>query len=56
MANTNNPNIDTGTTGTPGTTTGSFSGDWQRDESWWRDNWRNRPYATADRAARLSDA
>jgi hypothetical protein len=49
MADTNRPNIETGTSGTSGTTRGTFSGDWNRDESWWRDNWRNRPYATADR-------
>ncbi len=28
---------------------GTFTGDWNRDQSWWRDNFRNRPYATADR-------
>ncbi|MEO8195055.1 MAG: hypothetical protein ABI681_14475 [Gemmatimonadales bacterium] len=32
-----------------GTITGTFSGDWSRDQRWWRDNFRNRPYATADR-------
>ena len=28
---------------------GSFSGDWNLDERWWRENFRNRPYVTADR-------
>jgi hypothetical protein len=31
------------------TPSGSFSGDWNRDRVWWRENFRNRPYAMADR-------
>ena len=31
------------------TSGGTFTGDWSRDQSWWRDNFRNRPYASADR-------
>jgi hypothetical protein len=34
---------------TPGTSTGMFTGDWTRDRSWWQDNFRNRPYVSADR-------
>ena len=30
------------------TGTGTVSGDWNRDREWWRDNFRNRPYARAD--------
>ncbi len=33
-----------------GRTSGTFTGDWNRDQSWWRDNFRDRPYATADRS------
>lgn len=38
-----NPDLET-------TPTGTFSGDWNRDRGWWRDNFRNRPYALADRS------
>jgi len=34
---------------TPGTSAGTFSGDWTRDRSWWQENFRNRPYVSADR-------
>jgi hypothetical protein len=30
----------------PGVT---FSGNWTRDQSWWRENFRDRPYVQADR-------
>jgi len=26
-----------------------FTGDWTRDQGWWRENFPNRPYVTADR-------
>ena len=39
----NRDNISTGTSGTSGT------GDWTTEDQYWRDNWSNRPYATADR-------
>jgi len=33
-----------------GRTSGAtFTGDWTRDQGWWRENFRNRPYVTADR-------
>ena len=37
--------------GLSGTTTGAgtVSGDWNLDQSWWRENFRDRPYVTADR-------
>jgi hypothetical protein len=28
---------------------GSISGDWNLDQQWWRENFRNRPYVTEDR-------
>ncbi|MBA3343260.1 MAG: hypothetical protein H0T48_15705 [Gemmatimonadaceae bacterium] len=28
---------------------GTFAPDWQSDESWWQENFRDRSYATADR-------
>jgi len=28
---------------------GAFTGDWTRDQDWWRDNFINRPYVSADR-------
>ncbi len=31
------------------TTTGSGAGDWSTEETYWRNNWSSRPYATADR-------
>ena len=34
---------------TPTTGTGTFSGDWNLDQSWWRENFQDRPYVTADR-------
>jgi hypothetical protein len=49
MDNLNKGNTsDIGVTG-PTTGTGTFSGDWNLDQQWWRDNFRNRPYVTADR-------
>ena len=42
LQNRNETNLGTSSTGT-------FSGDWNRDLPWWRENYRNRPYATADR-------
>ena len=51
MDNLNKGNIsDVGLTGQPVTGTGKFSGDWNLDQQWWRDNFRNRPYVTADRS------
>jgi hypothetical protein len=49
MDNLNKGNFsDVGMTG--GTTgTGTFTGDWNNDQQWWRDNFRNRPYVSADR-------
>lgn len=38
-----NPQTDLGTTGA------TITGDWTRDQDWWRDNFRNRPYVSADR-------
>ena len=38
----------TGTTGTTGTGT-DLTGTWDRDSEFWRREFRNRPYATADR-------
>jgi hypothetical protein len=49
MDNLNKGNTsDIGLTGTT-TDTGSFSGDWNLDQQWWRENFRNRPYVSADR-------
>ena len=49
MDNLNKGNLsDIGLTGS-GATTGTFSGDWNLDEQWWRENFRNRPYVSADR-------
>ncbi|HEX2721775.1 MAG TPA: hypothetical protein VHM24_02575 [Gemmatimonadaceae bacterium] len=31
------------------TSGGTVTGDWNRDRSWWQDNYHTRPYATADR-------
>ena len=39
---------DVGLTGS-GVNQGTFSGDWNLDQAWWRENFRNRPYVTADR-------
>ena len=37
--------------GLSGSTTGAgtFTGDWNADQSWWRENFRDRPYVVADR-------
>lgn len=35
--------------GLGGTTSSSISGDYNIDQNWWRDNFRHRPYVTADR-------
>lgn len=37
--------------GLGGSTTGAgtFTGDWNSDQSWWRENFRDRPYVVADR-------
>jgi hypothetical protein len=49
MDNLNKGNTsDIGLTGTPTTGTGLFSGDWNLDQTWWRENFRDRPYVTAD--------
>lgn len=32
-----------------GIPSGTFSGDWTRDKSWWHDNFQDRPYVSADR-------
>ena len=49
MDNLNKGNFsDIGTTG-PAANTGSFSGDWNLDQQWWRENFRDRPYVSADR-------
>jgi hypothetical protein len=32
-----------------GATSGTFSDDWNSDRSWWQENFRNRPYVSADR-------
>jgi hypothetical protein len=51
MDNLNKGNIsDVDLTGQPVTGTGKFTGDWNLDQQWWRDNFRNRPYVTADRS------
>lgn len=51
MANLDNINkgnlSDVGMTGN--VTTGDFTGDWNTDQSWWRQNFSERPYVTADR-------
>jgi hypothetical protein len=41
LENRNESNLDT----IPGVT---FSGNWTRDQSWWRENFRDRPYVKAD--------
>ncbi len=43
LENRSDPNLAT-------TPIGTFSGDWTRDRGWWRENYRNRPYALADRS------
>jgi len=49
MDNLNKGNTsDIGLTGTT-TDTGSFTGDWNLDQQWWRENFTNRPYVSADR-------
>ena len=49
MDNLNKGNTsDIGLTGQPVTGTGTFSGDWNLDQQWWRENFTNRPYVTAD--------
>lgn len=49
MDNLNKGNTsDIGLTGTT-TGTGTFSGDWNLDQTWWRENFRDRPYVVADR-------
>ena len=49
MDNLNKGNLsDIGMTGSS-TGTGTFTGDWNQDQLWWRDNFRNRPYVSADR-------
>lgn len=45
MADVNRSNVSTGTA-TSGTGT---VGDWTTEETYWRSNWSNRPYASADR-------
>ena len=48
MDNLNKGNTsDIGLTGTT-TGTGSFTGDWNLDQQWWRENFSNRPYVSAD--------
>jgi len=48
MDNLNKGNLsDVGLTGSAAT--GSFSGDWNLDQQWWRENFRDRPYVSADR-------
>ena len=32
-----------------GTTSGTFTGNWNNDRSWWQQNYNSRPYVTADR-------
>jgi hypothetical protein len=32
-----------------GTTSGTFSGNWNNDRSWWQQNYNTRPYVSADR-------
>lgn len=32
-----------------GTTSGTISGDWTRDRTWWQQNFMSRPYVSADR-------
>jgi hypothetical protein len=44
MDNLENRNATLGMT--PGAT---FSGNWSRDQDWWRDNFQNRPYVNVDR-------
>ena len=34
---------------TTGSATSGVSGDWSTEDRYWRDNWRSRPYVTADR-------
>ncbi len=34
--------------GITGGSTGTISGDWNVDQQWWRDNFRERPYVAAD--------
>lgn len=35
--------------GAAGNIAGTFTPDWQWDESWWRENFRDRPYVSDDR-------
>jgi hypothetical protein len=52
MDNLNKGNTsDIGLTGaaTASGTAGQFSGDWNLDQAWWRENFRDRPYVVADR-------
>jgi len=52
MDNLNKGNTsDIGLTGTAtgAGTAGQFSGDWNLDQAWWRENFRDRPYVVADR-------
>ncbi|HEY9229985.1 MAG TPA: hypothetical protein VIP11_25260 [Gemmatimonadaceae bacterium] len=40
---------DRGSLSRPGVRTDRELGDWNIEETYWRDNWQTRPYATADR-------
>ena len=35
--------------GMTGNAIGTMTGTWDTDQAWWRENFRNRPYVTADR-------
>jgi len=49
MDNLNKGNTsDIGLTGSTAGT-GAISGDWNLDQQWWRENFRDRPYVSADR-------
>ena len=49
MDNLNKGNTsDIGVTGQPVTGTGKISGDWNLDQQWWRENFRDLPYVSAD--------
>ena len=44
MDNLRNQNLDD-----VGMTSGTFSGSWNNDRSWWQQNFNSRPYVSADR-------
>ena len=45
-----------GTTRTSGTGSGTMDRDWSSERQWWQDNYRSRPYATADRSFEQHEA